>query len=77
VKLRLLAPAVQSLAQGRPSKCPRCQHPYLARHGISRNPITDTKLHTVQVVRYRCSGCGTCGLPPLSGRGKPGPPDAA
>ncbi len=58
MKLRLLVPTVQSLPQGRPSRCPHCPHRYLARHGTSRKPVTDTKLTHVQVVRYRCCGCG-------------------
>lgn len=58
MKLRLLVPTVQSLPQGRPSRCSHCQHPYLVRHGTCRKPVTDTKLTHIQVVRYRCSGCG-------------------
>ena len=58
MKVRLLIPRVQSAPTDRPTHCPHCASPYLARHGSLQKPLTDTKLATVQVVRYRCSGCG-------------------
>lgn len=57
LKIQLLIPVVQSFASDRPTRCPFCQHPYLARHGTVPKPVTDPKVGMVQVVRYRCGGC--------------------
>jgi len=58
VKITLVAPVVKEAPTNHPSHCLYCHSPYLARHGAIQKPITDTKLSTVRVMRYRCSGCG-------------------
>lgn len=58
MKITLVIPAVQSAPTDRPIRCPYCPSPYIARHGVLRKPVTDTKTASVTVVRYRCSGCG-------------------
>ena len=58
MKITLVLPAVQFAPTDHPARCPQCGSPYLARHGHLQKPLTDTKLAAVQVMRYRCSGCG-------------------
>ena len=58
MKITLLIPQVKTQPEGRPKRCPKCSSPYLARHGAVAKALKDTKLSQVQVVRYRCSGCG-------------------
>ena len=58
MKITLVIPTVQSVPTDRPTRCPQCASPYLARHGCVTKPVTDTKLAAVQAMRYRCTGCG-------------------
>jgi len=58
VKITLVVPAVQSAPVDRPLRCPSCASPYLARHGTVPKSLTDTKITSVSVRRYRCNGCG-------------------
>ena len=58
MKITLVIPAVQSAPTDRPARCPHCAFPTWPATVASRKPLTDTKLATVQAMRYRCSGCG-------------------
>lgn len=55
-KITLLLPKVGEAPEGKPSYCPRCGSPYLARHTTLRRFIKDVTTVSVQV--YRCSYCG-------------------
>ena len=57
MKITLLFPKVKEVPEGRPKRCPRCDHRYLARHGVVNKTLKDTKFTQVKVERYRCSGC--------------------
>jgi len=50
-------PAVKRKNAGRPSKCPYCKGETFQSWGKVSRQIKDTKVRTVEVLRYRCTSC--------------------
>ena len=54
----LTFPELSRSTDQRPSCCPRCRRPAMARHRSLTRPVVDLKVGEVQVVQYQCERCG-------------------
>ena len=57
MRIVLQLPQVERKKLSRPSKCPYCKGEVFQRWGTGSRQIKDTKVRTVKVSRYKCTGC--------------------